>query len=169
MDFKALNTQAEFDAAVAPLLESARAEAAQIEAEKYADYGALKAHARELERRAESLTKELAKADDAAKASADKAAGYDAQIATLTSRIKEYERGDLCRRVAYEMHLPPQLADRLRGETEADVRKDAAAMAPFVSRDYAPPVPMAHLDDPSGGAGAVDAALRSMVGELTGA
>lgn len=56
----------------------------------------------------------------------------DAHAATITelqSKVKGYETSALKARIAREKGLPAEMADRLSGETEKDIKADADAMA----------------------------------------
>lgn len=55
------------------------------------------------------------------------------QIGEKESEISKYQVNDLKRRVALETGLPYELADRLDGEDEESIRKDAESMAKLVA------------------------------------
>lgn len=133
--FDPITTQEAFDAAVAQQLEAERETLMQ----KYADYNTLKTHVGELEM-------QLAEARRTAQANAEKAADYDAQLTQLTEQVRGYERGAMCQRVAHETGLPFEMADRLRGETEEDMRRDAAALARFVVPQFGTAAPLASTE-----------------------
>lgn len=50
-------------------------------------------------------------------------------IAQLRQQVKGYETSALRQRIAREKGLPPEMADRLSGETEKDIKADADAVA----------------------------------------
>lgn len=54
------------------------------------------------------------------------------KVAELTSQIKTHEVNALKIRIAHEKGIPHEMASRLSGETEADIRADAEAMAKFL-------------------------------------
>ena len=61
--------------------------------------------------------------------------GYSEQagkIADLQSKIKGYETNSVKMRIAHEIGLPYELADRLSGETEDDIRKDAESVKKLI-------------------------------------
>lgn len=62
------------------------------------------------------------------------------QIATLTEQNKNYENNSVKMRVANEVGLPFELANKLSGQTEEDIRNDALAMAKFVQKTGATPM-----------------------------
>lgn len=58
---------------------------------------------------------------------------YDDKIAT-------YERDSVKTKIAIEMGLPLELKDRLRGENEEEIRKDAKLLSGFASNAKEPPL-----------------------------
>lgn len=61
------------------------------------------------------------------------------EAAEKDKKIKGYETSSVKMRIAHENNIPYELAERLSGETEEDIRKDAETMAKFMrSRDHAP-------------------------------
>ncbi len=89
---------------------------------KYGDYDDLKA-------KCGTYEKELS----------DMKAANEAQIAELQSKAKEYEISSVKMRIALETGLPYDLAQRLQGETEDDIRKDAESLANYAKQPVAPP------------------------------
>lgn len=152
--FEPITTQEAFEAAVAQRIEAEREAILQ----KYADYDTLKTCSGELEI-------QLADARRAAQASAEKSANDDAQIAQLTEQVRSYERSALCQRVAHETGLPFEMADRLRGETEEDMRKDASALARFVVPQFGMAAPLASTEPVS--ASPYQAALDGLMQQLS--
>lgn len=103
-EFTPINTQEEFDAAIAARLTREREKAVK----PYADYQQIK--------------------DDLATANTS-LGEKDTTIADLTAQLKS-TRSDLAKtRIALEKHLPLELAERLRGETEDDLRSDADSLS----------------------------------------
>lgn len=92
-EFKPINTQEEFDAAVT---------------ERYGDVAGL-------QQQVEALTTER----DTHKSNVD----------TLQAQVKGYQTAELRQKIAREKGIPPEMASRLAGETEKDIRADADAMA----------------------------------------
>lgn len=98
--------------------------------------------------------------------------GLQGQITTLTgerdtlqAKVKSYETGALRQRIAREKGIPAELADRITGETEADIRADADAVARMVKIIKGP----APLFDPEiKGKDVQDEALRQMLHEMEG-
>lgn len=140
-EFKPINTQEEFDTVIKARLERERA--------KYADYDDIKAKAAQfdgVQTKLTAATAEIDKLKGEAKAAADKLASHDKTVADLTDRATKAERSLLRRKVAEDAKLPPFLADRLTGETEEDLRKDAEALAKYVQ--IPTPTPLATIERP---------------------
>ena len=60
--------------------------------------------------------------------------GYKEQLAEKDSLIKDYELKNLKYRVAVEAGIPFELASRLTGETEEEIKKDAESLASFINQ-----------------------------------
>ena len=56
----------------------------------------------------------------------------------LNTKIKDYETRSVKTRIAHEVGLPYQLADKLSGEDEDAIREDAKKMASFIKTPAAP-------------------------------
>lgn len=86
------------------------------------------------------------------------------ELESAKTQIKNYEIGSVKTKVAHEMGLPYEMAARLRGETEEDIRKDAESMKGLFPKKAAPPL---RSDEPE----TVDskkAAMKKMLSELKG-
>lgn len=84
---------------------------------------------------------------------------------TLQSKVKGYETTALKQRIAQEKGIPAKFAARLSGETEADIKADADAMASML-REVKGPAP---LFEPGGkDPDAKTAGMTSMLSELRG-
>ena len=115
-EFTPINTQEEFDARIGARL--------QREREKYSDYDDLKAKAAQM-----SDYEELKK----------KTSQYEAdntslktQLEEANTKIKGYESHSVKQRIAREVGIPLEMADRLTGDDEEAIRKDAESLKPFV-------------------------------------
>lgn len=151
-DFKVIETQEQLDAIIKDRI--ARAEAKAVE--KYADYDKLKADAADKDKQIAALSTKLEEQNG-------KTSEYDKQIADLTAKVKEYEASSVKTRIAHEVGLPYELANRLRGETEDEIRADAQEFVKYRSTP-APPIgsnePSVQSADPT------DAAYMSMLNSL---
>ena len=84
------------------------------------------------------------------------------EVETYKAKIKQYETDSVKTRVAHEVGLPYEMAGRLRGDTEEDIRKDAEALHKLVNKKPAPP---SRSDDPD----KIDssrAAMKNMLDQL---
>lgn len=98
------------------------------------------------------------KADAAANAS--KLAEHDKTVSDLTERAVKAEKSLLRRKVAEECKLPSSLADRLTGETEDDLRKDAQTLAQYVQPTHAAPLASVKKSYTPGNKEAKEAAIQ---------
>ena len=71
------------------------------------------------------------------------------QVAELNTRCQTYETDALKTRVAHEVGLPFDLAGRLTGSKEEDIRKDAQNLLQLI-KPKTPPAPLRGDPDPSG-------------------
>lgn len=68
-------------------------------------------------------------------------AGHEKAIAEMQSKIKGYESASVKTRIAHEVGLPYEMAARLSGESEEDIRKDAEGLYKLMgNRRPAPPL-----------------------------
>lgn len=118
MDFTPINTQEEFDAAIKSRLQRER----DTISKQYADYDQLKADL-------QKLTDEKAAFESSAKETADKIKGLNDQLAAANTKIKGYEVDRIKTSAALAAGIPMELKDRLTGETEEEITKDAASLA----------------------------------------
>ena len=113
-DFKPIETQEAFDAAVADVKKQYEG---WLSPEDY-----------------NAKTTDLAKQLEANKTT----------IADLTAKAKAYESGALKMRIAHENGIPYELAGKLSGETEEEIKKDAETLAKFVRNQQ--PQPLANTE-----------------------
>lgn len=101
-----------------------------------------------------------------------KVSDYETEIGQLTKNngelqatIKGHETKELRRRIAHEKGIPFEMADRLSGDTEADIRKDAEAMAKYVTKRHSAPGKDTDPDPADEGRAALRKMLKDMRGE----
>ena len=152
-DFKVINTQEELDALIKDRIERER----KSISEKYSDYDELK------KRNAEYET-QVSKLSEASKSFAADKENYEKQISELSSKIKGYETDSAKTRIALEAGLPFEMAGRLSGSTEEEIRKDAENLARFISKPAAAPV---SSNEPAKYSDSRDDALRSLVRNMS--
>lgn len=123
MEFKAITTQEEFDAAIAERLKRQKE---TIEA-KYQDYDTLKNDN-------VTLKTQLGKANEALEAGKTGTEDLNKQIADLTGKVGKYELSNLKTTIALQNGIPFDLADRLNGEDEASIIEDAKRLASYIGQ-----------------------------------
>lgn len=131
-EFTPINTQAEFDAAIAERL-SRQEKSLAAKYEGYMtseDAASLKAG---YEKTIADLKGEIETAKGAKEAS-------EKQLTDALSKIKGYESDSVKTRIALEMGIPYGMASRLRGETEEDIRKDAETFLSLMPKGAAAPL-----------------------------
>lgn len=62
------------------------------------------------------------------------------ELEDYKTQVKKYEIGSVKTKVAHELGIPYEMAERLRGETEEDIRKDAEALKGMFPKKPAPPL-----------------------------
>lgn len=140
-EFKVIETQEDFDKAIQKRLQRAEREAA----DKYSDYLAPD----KVDELKKSYDEKLKKAEEDLKVANEKIAGHDQIVADLTTRATTAESSLLKSRVAHEAGVPYELAGRLVGNTEEELKADAEKLAPFLTTKSAPP--LRTTDMPTGG------------------
>lgn len=83
-------------------------------------------------------------------------------IADLTAKAKAYESNSLKMRIAHENGIPYELAGKLSGDTEEEIKKDAETLAKFVKNQQ--PQPLANTEH--GHTNGKDAAYKSLLADL---
>ena len=95
----------------------------------------------------------------------EKVENHAQEIAERDTRIKAYETSSVKMRIAHETGIPYEMANRLSGETEEDIRKDAAMLARFITKGkYTGPL----KGDGPDGESAERASMRQMLQNLKG-
>jgi len=104
--------------------------------EKYAGYLSpddVVAKTKDLESKIAELGNSLTSANEKAKADAE-------TIASLQAKTKSYETASVKSRIAHEVGIPYELANKLSGETEDEIRKDAESLKPFITQTQTAPL-----------------------------
>lgn len=123
MEFKIIETQEELDNVIKDRL------ARQKEAieSQYQDY-------EEIKKRKEELETEVGVLNETIKATNDKYANRDKDLSELNAKLKDYEMSSMKTKVALQYGIPYDLADRLVGEDEESLTKDAEKLASLVKQ-----------------------------------
>ena len=106
-----LNTQEDVDHFMSDRLQRARRAGAEEEAKKYAGYDDFKAKAEKYDTDITALNQKISE--------------LEGEKSTLEAKNRDYETASVKTRIAREMGLPFELADRLAGDTEEAMREDA--------------------------------------------
>ena len=104
-----------------------------VQAAKPIDYDDLKSAKVTLEKQVEELNGTL-------QATTDKYTQQESTLGELQTKIKGYEVDTLKTRIASQAGLPLDLAGRLSGETEDEIKADAEKFASFVSKPVTLPL-----------------------------
>lgn len=151
-EFKAIETQEDFDAAIKARLDRNTKTVTDEVKKSYEGYISPD-EAKKLTEQVDTLTKQLTE--------------KDTSIADLTAKNKAYETASVKARICHEKGLPFELADRLSGETEEDIAADAEKLAQFVSAGK-PPAPLYNSQGDAGtGVSGNDAAIMRMLDNMT--
>lgn len=121
--FKPINSQEELNAVIKDRLERAE----KNYQEKYADYDSIKAKNGTLESKIEELEKSISDNNT-------KIADFEKAIAQKDLTLKSYESQSVKQRIAHEMGLPYEMADRLTGDNEEAIKKDAEALFKVINQ-----------------------------------
>lgn len=158
-NFKTIETQEELD----KIIKSRLAQKDREVAESYKDYlspekaEALKA---DYEKKLEEANKNLKDAQDKLKT-------FDSTVSELTKRAETAEVSLMKNKVAIENKLPIELADRLIGANEEELKADAEKLSGILKPASAPPI---HISNPTSGAstgtGNIDAGMAELVAQI---
>lgn len=132
-DFKVIETQEQLDAIIGERVSRAEKKGEERAAARYADYEDLKA-------KADTYEKQIADLNEQLKGNETKQAEFTRQIEDLTKKAHQYEIGSVKTKVALEVGLPYQLADKLSGDDEDAIREDAKKMAEFITMKQVAPI-----------------------------
>lgn len=131
-DFKTIETQEELDKVIAERLDR---KAREVES-KFADYLAPD----KVEELKASHKKELDGLNEKVKELKDTIASHSAEVSEIKARAEKAENSLMKNRIAHENGIPLELASRLQGNTEDEVKADAKTLSSFFSPKSAPPL-----------------------------
>lgn len=159
-EFKAIETQEEFDAAIQKRLERKEREVQ----EKYKEY----LSPDDVEKLKNDYVKQLEDKDSEMQKALEKYADTDRTVSELTKRAESAEKSLLQTKVANESKLPYELSDRIKGDSEEDMKKDAEMLASLIKPQTAAP---GYSSTPQSIAGGTptpsDAAYLGLLSDLT--
>lgn len=154
MDFTPITTQEEFDKAIGARLGEEREKIAK----KYADYDQIKTKAADYE-------KQLGDLKTSFEETTKKASEHEKTVADLTGKITSYEQTSLKTRIAHELGIPYELAGRLTGNDEKELRADAETLSKLVSSGKPTPPPLKDSEPNKGKDDPYRALLTNIKGE----
>lgn len=147
---KPITTQEELDAIIGERL----AQKDRSIEKKYGDYEETKKKVAEYEA---SLAEQSKLVEEASK----KAESHEKLVAELTEKVKRYETDSVKTKIAHELKLPYELAGRLSGTTEDEIRADAENLSRLLSAQREP-APLADTESVKSG----DSGYRGLVNSL---
>ena len=159
-DFTPIETQEDFDKAI----KSRLAQKDRELAEKFKDYLSpddAKAMKADFEKRIEEANKTVKDAQDKLKT-------FDTTVSELTKRAEVAETALLKNKVANEYQLPLELANRLIGTTEEELKKDAEGLSGILKPSGGAGAPPLHIGNQTkgGNANTMDAAMAELVAQV---
>lgn len=148
--FKPINSQEELDSIFKKRLEREKKKNAEATAGLQTELETLKASNKELSSKGkeyEGLTKE---------------------VEELRAKVKDYETNSVKMRIAKELGIPEEMANRLRGDNEEDIRKDAMEFYSALPKTTAPQRRTEVMTSEDDGITTVNdkSALRSLLQEM---
>lgn len=134
-EFTPITTQEQLDKVIGERIAGVKAKYEGFDdyKKKAEDYDALKAKSDGFERQIATLNKEI-------NGDGEKNLGYKKQLEEAQGKIKGYETSSLKMRIAHENGIPYELAGRLSGSDEEEIKKDAETMAKFLRKKDVPPL-----------------------------
>lgn len=162
-EFKTITTQEEFDAAIGERIKREK----ETLAKKYEGYMSPSDFA-EKEKASKAAYDELKGKFDKLQKDAE---GHDKAMQELNAKLKGYETDSVKTRIAHEAGLPYEMAKRLTGETEEEIKKDAEALSKLVGSsggNGAPPLARRDASNQSGNGGSTNAAYATLLNGLEG-
>lgn len=153
-EFKPINTQEEFDAAIKDRIERAERSVEQ----KYADYGKLKDQITKLEADKKALETRISGFDQ-------EKAEVQKKLDEATQKTKDLEKDAMKTNAAIAAGLPLDLRNRLTGETEEEIKADAENLVKIVGAGSGMNLPGFHGND-QGDGNEKDVAFKGMLKDL---
>ncbi len=157
-DFKTIETQEDFDKAI----KSRLAQKDRELEEKYKDY----LSPQDAEAMKADYKKQLDEANKNLKDIQEKLKTFDSTVSDLTKRAEVAETSLLKTKIAHEKKLPLELAERLVGSTEEELKADAENLSGILkpSGKGAPPL---HSGIQRGTGNSVDAGMNELLAGLS--
>jgi len=155
-EFTPINSQEELDTIIKERLTRDR----EAQNKKYADYDEVKARNTEYESKIKELNSRIADYDGQLKNIGTK----DKEISSLKEKVKSYETASLKAKIAHEMGLPYGLSDRLTGEDENAIKKDAEVLKSLFSAGTSEPPSVS--SEPKGKNSTTEVGFKTLLNNL---
>ena len=156
-EFKPIETQEQFDEMIKDRLDRAE----KKWEEKYSGY----LSPDDVAGKTKELNDKITELGNSLNSANDKAVADAKSIADLEAKIKAHETASVKSRIAHEVGIPYELANKLSGDTEEAIRKDAEALKPFVTTTAT--MPLRNPESPDAGSGdATTESLRKLAQKL---
>ena len=154
-EFKAITTQEAFDAAIKERIKREKEAYTAEQAELKEANSNLKKQLEELQKTLEEETK--------------KSSTSTKTISDLTSQVNGYKLAALKARIAHEKGIPYELAERLHGDTEEDLQKDADILQSVIGSQAksAPPLKSTEPKGLTSGSSQIDGAYAELARNLS--
>lgn len=156
-DFKIIETQEQFDAAITERIARAK-EAARKEFEGFISPEQQKKVVEELEGKVDKLTGQLEEANS-------KYAETQGQIKERDAKIAKYEADSVKNRIASEMGLSYNAVSYLSGNTEEEIKKSAEGLKSIIGSYGTPPLADPEPEPAKGETAAYKKMLKNLKGE----
>ena len=137
-DFKVINTQEEFDAAIKERLARER----ETISSKYSDYETLKEQNKKLTDDANGYQSKIAELSTQLEKGKAEIANHSKVVSDLNAKISAYETNSVKMRIALEKGLPFEMADRLNGSTKEEIEKDAESIVALIGQTHKSTAPI---------------------------
>ena len=124
-EFKVIETQEQLNEIIGDRIRQVRENAEKQAAEKYSDYESLK-------KQNTDFTTQISQLQEQLKKQAETIDGHQTEVSDLKAKVQQYESSSLKTRIALETGLPYQMASRLSGTTEDEIKADAEAMVKLI-------------------------------------
>ncbi len=160
MAFEAITTQEQLEGVIKDRLEREREKFTGFE-----DYKKKAGEYDELKKKADGYEATIADYKKAVDGD-DKTPGYKKQLEELKGKVKGYETSSVKMRIAHENGIPYELAERLSGDDEEAIKKDAERMSKFLKASGRR-APLASTE-PEGGVDGKRAAIKKMLAGMKG-
>lgn len=151
-EFKIIETQEQLDKVISERLKREKSTLVKEYEEKYADYEDIKSENADLKTKVKQAEEEKAT--------------YDTTLSDLQAKVQKYESDSVKTRIAREFNLPYELVDRLKGDDEEAIKKDAELLSKIVSVNSKFKAPLKSTEEEIGSG--TENALKKTLNKLKG-